>query len=160
MSTLRLSSRDHLEAACERAAAARLHQLPLFRAAADGVHALALINSPGALWPGRVSKYLGPQVVLVGDDPYPAGLSVGPDGWACLRGAQRWARFVVVHGTGSCLDHYRAASALAVMHRNLLFIETDSGHIEDWAGRFDCPVMRIVPPVGHAHPEPCAEVMQ
>ena len=154
-----ISSRKHLEAACERAAAARLHQLPLFRAAADGRHALALITAPDAVWPARVTKNLGPQVVLLGDDPFPAGLSVGPDAWACLRGAKRWARFVIAHGTGSCLNHYRIASALAVLHRKVLFIETDSAHVEDWASRFDCPVMRILPPVGHAHPEPKAEVV-
>ncbi len=155
-----LSSRDRLEAACERAAAARLHQLPLLRAATDGKHALALISAPDVNWPARVSKHLGAQVVLVGDDPWPAGVSLGPDGWACLRGARRWARLVVVHGTGSALEHYRLASALAVVHRNLLFVETDSGHVAEWASRFSCPVLRFVPPAGHAHPEPSAEVMQ
>ena len=155
-----LSSREHLEAACERATAARLHQLPLFRAAADGMHALALINAPDVGWSARVRKYLGPQVVLVGDDPWPGGVSVGPDAWACLRGAQRWARFVIAHGTGSCLDHYRAASSLAVSHRSLLLIETDSVHVADWASRFTCPVLRFLPPAGHAHPQPRAEVMQ
>ncbi len=153
-----LSTRKHLEAACERAAAAKLHQLPLFRAAADGAHALALISTPDANWPARVSKHHGPQVVLIGDDPFPAGFSVGPADWACLRGAQRWARFVIAHGTGSCLDHYRLASTLAIVHRKVLFIETDSAHVEDWASRFDCPVIRILPPTGHAHPEPRPEV--
>ncbi len=160
MSVFMVSSRDHLEAACERAAAARLHQLPLFRGAADGVHALALISAPDSAWPARVSKHLGPQVVLVGDDPWPAGVSLGPDGWTCLRGAQRWARFVILHGTGSCEDHYRIASALAVIHRSVLFVETDSQHVAGWAERFACPVIRIVPPPGKAHPEQHAEVMQ
>ena len=64
-----------------RAAAAKLNHLPLFRAAADGRHTLALITASDGLWPSRIGKHYGPQVVLVGDDPYPAGEALGPDAW-------------------------------------------------------------------------------
>ena len=157
--TVVLSTSVDLEAACQRAAAAGLPQLALFRGAADGRHTLAIISKADVAWPARVSKHLGPSIVVIGDDPYPNGHSIGPGGWTCARRAKDWARFVFVHGTGGAIDHYRAASFAASVHRRLLIVETDSAHIAEWADHFGGNVLRFQPPAGRVHPSPTEEVV-
>jgi len=50
MPNLYLTDRATAEAACERAAAARLVQLPVFRGAADRRHNFALLTDRAAPW--------------------------------------------------------------------------------------------------------------
>jgi len=66
----------------------------------------------------------------------------------------------VADQAGPALDHYRLASAAAVLHRRLVLVETDSAHAAEWATYFTCPVLRFIPPLGSVHPSPVAETMQ
>jgi hypothetical protein len=154
-----MESRDDIESVCQRLGAARAPQLPLFRAAADRQISLAMIAQHTSVWPRSVARCKLPAVVVIGDDPWPASLALGPYAWACSRGAREWARFVVVRGSGASPDHYRAAAQAAQHYRRLLFVESDSAHADEWAAFFGRDVMRFDPPPGRVHPSRAGETM-
>lgn len=143
----------HLQGVYRRAAAANAPLLALLQGAIDQRHELAIIADAAVPWPSRISKCAAPYATLIADDPWPNGDSLGPAGWACARGARRWARSVIIHGTGPSFHHYRFASAATQISRALLLIETDSAHIDEWAAFVGCPSTLIIrPPAGCVHP--------
>ena len=143
----------HLQDAYQRAVAANAPLLALLQGCIDGRHELAILGYPCLPWPGRIAKTPVPYATLIGDDPYPNGVSRGPEGWACARGAKRWANAVIVHGTGPAYEHYRTASLATLLSRRVLFVETDSSHVDAWAQYLECSNTLVFrPPEGRVHP--------
>jgi hypothetical protein len=92
-----------------------------------------------------------PVLVVVGDDDY---ASTGPSGWASWQRLSYWARVAMVHATGADVPSYHLAIAMAVLHRRMILIETDSAHAHDWGvvlQRRNIPAIGLLPPNG-VHP--------
>lgn len=104
---------------------------PLFRAALAGELQVLLVQ-PGA----RVSRVLlngagrpVPLVVLLAGD---GGGPADPDAFPQARRLMRWARFILLHGAGGEVWHYRLAVEAAQAHRRLLIAETTSAALPAW----------------------------
>ena len=100
-----------------------------------------------ALWQGRIAHWepqrVGscgkaklflrqvrkPALVVIGDDD---GISSGPAGWSVAPRLLRWARQVVVHGSGAVVAEYDAMVTAAEMTGRLLLIETSSRCLPAW----------------------------
>ena len=98
MDDISITQRDDLERLCDLAGRLGLAQLPLFRAAADGLLALLRIENTGTVWPGRLIERNGhrPTCFLIGADP---GVEhpdpPPPSEWACAKAVGTGARPVV-----------------------------------------------------------------
>lgn len=160
MNAIELTTRADLERMCDAAGRLGLVQLPLFRAAADGLLALIRIEHSSAAWPAREIERVSsrPICITIGADPgaeFPQ--PPGPDEWVCARRLRWWCRngAAIVHGAAGEMDHYRYAVIAAVMSRRLAFIETTSAHAAAWNAFLGCPhTLVLVPPDGAAHPIP------
>ena len=100
----------------------------------------------------QFERFTRPVVVLVGDDDH---CSTGPLGWASARGLLHWARAGLVHASSASAASYRAAIDMAVHHRRLLLVETDTAHADEWSEavlRRQLPCVRVLPTDGGAHP--------
>ncbi len=157
-----VTDRATLNKAAERMAAMNGPQLPLIRAAADGLISVFFFEHPDAAWPTRtIERQTRPAVCLVGDDPHPNGEAVGPNGWSCATRLRYWARACIVHGAAGRHDDYREGVAAALLTQRLVFIETDAAHLEQWAALFKTvPTQRIVSATGRHPVTPSREAMQ
>ncbi len=124
-----LDQREQLELATALIAAHALYQLPVFRAARDGlIHLVA----PGrdATIPKRIlDETRRPVVVLIGDDGH---ASTGPEGWRCAKRLRYWARGGIVHAAGGEPQCYALAVAGALALQRFVLVETDSAHEAAW----------------------------
>lgn len=67
-------------------------------------------------------------VILAGDGPEPAGPGDFPQALRLFR----WARFVIVHGTGGQAFHYQAAVEAARLTGRVVIAETGNDYLKDW----------------------------
>jgi hypothetical protein len=127
---------------------------PLVSPAIADVIDVILFVDPAMPWPKHFFKrHTRPTVVLVGDDPYPAGDSLGPDAWRCTPQLRAWCRAAIIHGTGARADHYAPAAGAALRIQRVAFIECDSLRVRAWQTAIHCPKMlTFLPPVGKVHP--------
>ena len=104
---------------------------PLIRACMAGDLRLIMIP-PGArmpLAPLDVTRDRRPLVViLAGDGAEPAGPGHFPQALRLFR----WARFVMVHGTGGQAVHYEIAAAAAQEVGRVVIAETGGDYLKDW----------------------------
>lgn len=152
------STQDRLAEAI--AVAHRLGQtchVPLLRAAREGVIALRLIM-PGERAPARdfdVTALRQPAVVLLcGDDG--SGRHRPSDFPQAVRWL-RWARAIMLHGTGGREEHYMVAVIAAQVARRVLVVDLPSYAIPEWAALVDHVAPRagklmLTPPAGGTHP--------
>jgi hypothetical protein len=118
------------------------------------------IADPATPWPTRIKHATRPTVILIGDDPgAPDGMG-GPDAWRCTRSLGRWARGVLVHGTGGQAAHYAGAVRAARQLGRVALIETTSVHAQAWAERLNCRRTLLLLPRSGSHPLGAAEAMQ
>ncbi len=109
---------------------------------------------------GKVKRFLAmsagrPTLVLIGDDD---GDDTGPDGWPMARRLLRWARVVVLHGTGAERWHYETTVNTAELHGQVLMVECSTATLpawmeatRRWAPNAGVQVLRV-PPGTPAHP--------
>jgi hypothetical protein len=153
-----INSRETLERLCDASGRLGIVQLPLFRAAADGLLAVVRIEDPSTPWPARgVERYAHrPTCFMLGADP---GLEhpdpPPPSEWVCARRLKYWAQHsaAVVHGAAGTPDDYRQAAHLTMVVGRTAFIETTSARIDEWASFLSARKMIIIrPPDGQQHP--------
>lgn len=129
--------------------------LPLIRAARLGL--ICLIAVPRGVPPPRrlLEETKRPVCVLIGDDDH---ASTGPDAWPGARWLSYWAKASFVHAAGGEAAHYTIAVAATLAHGRLLFVETDSGHADEWnrllGGGKRSPILCFLPGGGRQHPAP------
>jgi hypothetical protein len=159
-SEIQVISRADLDRLCDIAGRMGLKQLPMFRAAADGLLALVNIEAPTAPWPAReIERYRQqgrPTCVVVGADP---GVEFPdpppPAEWACARRLKYWCAAAIIHGAGGELEHYRQAVGSAILYRRLAFVECTSARAPTWRSFLSCPrSLMIVPLYDKPHPVP------
>jgi hypothetical protein len=82
-----LTKRAQLERFCDVASRANLVQLQLFRAAADGVLAVARTEDPACPWPKSELAQFGsrPIVFVVAADPGFGHPDPHPEEWTCAK---------------------------------------------------------------------------
>lgn len=95
-----------------------------------------------------------PAVALIGDDD---GMDRGPPAWRLAERAIRWARGIVLHGTGGEVEHYEAAIQGAEVAGRVLVVECGSATLAAWAALSAAAphrpnVLVIRPPPGGTHP--------
>ncbi len=126
-----LRTRAELDRFAAALATTTPHHLPLLDAVRAGRIAVVAPERQAAGNCLREAKRIGrPVLLLIGDDDH---ASTGPSGWRCARKLREWARAAIVHGTGGRREHYEWAATAAAMQRRLVMIETDSGHLAEWA---------------------------
>jgi hypothetical protein len=154
--TISLTQRGQLDQLCDIAARMGLVQLPLLRAAADGLIAHLRIEDPGTRWPSSMVKRLAskPTCFSLGGDPGFEFPTFGPRQWMAAEKLRRWCHAAIVHGAGGETEHYRTAVAATLRFHRVALIETTSALAMDWA-RFLAPkhTLVIVPTDG-VHPLP------
>lgn len=133
------------------------HRIPLLRALLNG--RIAFFDANRTTSAGTVKRFFSmvekPAIVLLGDDDYSP--DAGPAGWPVAERAMRWARHVVVHGTGGTPEQYSEFVGTAQEVRRLLIVET-AGHLApDWiamakAARPRPSIRALLPLPGQAHP--------
>jgi hypothetical protein len=160
---LLVTSRTDLERLCDLAGRMGLVQLPLFRAAADGLLALVRIESTSAHWPTSLIErnQRRPICFMLGGDPGFGHPDPAPAEWACADGLRDWCHAAIIHGAAGEADHYRDAAASTMILRRLAFIETTSARAADWHAFLHCPRTLVIVPTTGVHPLPeRPEVMQ
>jgi hypothetical protein len=128
------------------------YQLPLYRAARDGVIGLIVPERDGIIPKRYLENTHRPIVVQIGDDDYK---STGPDGWACARRLRYWARGAIVHAAAGEEQHYSEAVRGALLTQRFLMIETNTAHEPAWSQLLSphMPVLRILSREGLPHPK-------
>ena len=140
-------------------AAGALHRIPMLRALYAGriAHFEAARNTSAGAIKAFMRAASLPAVVLLGDDDH---ASTGPAGWPIARRLLRWARHVVIHGTGPKPEHYEAAVQTAEHVGRVLFIETASDAVGTWRRAAEAapqrPSMGLYLPTQGQHPIPPA----
>jgi hypothetical protein len=153
--SVEVTSRDQLERVCDAVCRLGIPQLPLFRAAADGLIALVSIEAPTIPWPSLlIEKQLRPICVRIGGDPGVGHPDPSPSAWVCAQRLRYWCRATVVHAAGGELDHYRYAVAATVQFGRLALIETTSGRAREWVQFLKCPRTLVILPRDGVHPVP------
>ena len=131
--------------------------VPLLQAARQGLIALRFIP-PGERVPVRAfdltASPLPTVTVLCGDDH--SGRCRPSDFPQAVRWL-RWARAIVLHGTGGREEHYAEAVAAALRVRRVLVVELPSRAVPEWfelAQRVAPKAhgLMILPPPGAVHP--------
>ncbi len=107
-------------------------RIPLIQGVLDGRIAHDEVQRPGSA--RRLKAFLAltarrPTLILVGDDD---DAPTGPDGWPTARRLMRWARVVVLHGTGAERWHYETSVNTAELCGRLLMVETSSAMLPAW----------------------------
>ena len=97
-----------------------------------------------------------PAMVIVGDD---GDAPVGPKGFPSTERLMRWARRIVIHGTGGEVWQYQSGVDVARVCGRLLWVECPSRLIEDYrsaAKRWGraALVQTVQPFHGQSHPAP------
>ena len=97
-----------------------------------------------------------PTLAILGDD---VDEPAGPAGMPCVERLLRWARTVIVHGSGGQIADYIAAVAAAERYGRVLLVECRSEAIEAWheaACRWAPKANGLIirPPAGAQHPDP------
>jgi hypothetical protein len=136
-----------------QAAGGEAFRIPLFRAAAAGVLAVASAVG-GTPIPARILKQRHPTVVLLADD-HPG--AIGPEAWPQARKLARWAPLVALHATGGQPEHYAMFAAAAVHHGRLLVVEIELRHLAAWRDlmlleRKPGEILCLTPRPGGQHP--------
>jgi hypothetical protein len=156
-SVMRFTDRGSLERLCDASGRLGVIQLPLFRAAADGLLCVFRIEHPETAWPGKTIERSPqkPVCFMIGADPgleYPD--PPPPPEWACARRLKYWCAqgAAVVHGAGGTLDDYRQAAHLTMMMGRVAFIETTSARADEWASFLSARKMIIIRPSAGQHP--------
>jgi hypothetical protein len=156
MDDISITKRDDLERLCDVAGRLGLVQLPLFRAAADGLIALFRIEDVSTVWPGRLIERSEhrPTCFMLGGDPGLGYPDPPPTEWACAKRLRYWcqASGAIVHGAGGEPFHYREAVTATLMLRRLAFIETTSHRADDWASYLRSRKTLIIRPRNGPHP--------
>ena len=153
-----VNSRERLERVCDISGRLGIMQLPLFRAAADGLLAICRIEHPDTPWPARRIEQNAhkPLCFMIAADPgleYPD--PPPPSEWVCAKRLKYWAQHsaAVIHGAGGTPDDYRQAAHLTMTVGRVAFIETTSARIHEWASFLGARKMVIIqPPAGRQHP--------
>jgi hypothetical protein len=104
---------------------------PLIRAALRGEIAFTIL-SPGSRLPLRLldpMRHPGPLVVVLGGDGIEAG---GPGHFEQAARLIRWARFILLHGSGGDPTHYEIAVEAARHVRRVVIVETTADYLKDW----------------------------
>ena len=145
-----------LERLCDAAGRLGCPQLPLFRAAADGLLALIIVNNPAAAWPAAVIQrnVNRPTCVLVGGDPGHGEPDPAPIEWMCAKRLKSWCRAAVVHGAGGEAARYRNAAFGAVLTGRLALVETTSARADEWVAFLRCQSTLLIRPTNGLHPVP------
>jgi len=153
---LMLTSRSDLERLCDLAGRMGLVQLPLFRAAADGVLALVRVEDVSTPWPEWLIErnQHRPICFMVGADPGFGHPDPAPAAWACALRLRDWCHAAIVHGAVGNAAHYRDAAASTLILRQLAFIETTSARAADWYAFLRCPRTLVIVPTTGVHPLP------
>lgn len=130
-------------------------RIPLFRAVPRGEIALTVLGTGQAPPLSRLDRTGFPGLVVLTDDDDTTRL--GPDGWRYAARILRWARGVMLHGTGGQPEHYQMAVEGAQRCGRLVLVETCSTQIDAWAAlalRTLAPgrILKIQPPAGGIHP--------
>jgi hypothetical protein len=131
------------------------HYIPLFRAIRDRRIAMMQVLRGTTLSMRELKTFTRrPLVLILGDDDH---MATGPSCFPCVGTAKRWARSVLLHGTGGEPEHYEGAVQLAEQFGNCLLIETSSAQIDPWLEALkDAPKLKrgvvIWPPSGETHP--------
>ena len=156
MKDILITRRTDLERTCDVAGRLGLAQLPLFRAAADGLIALLCVEDATATWPAKLIerelKRCRPTCFLIGGDPGVGHPDPAPAEWSCARRLKYWCNSAIVHGAGGEADHYRAAVLTTIACQRLALIETTSARASEWAGFLGCPRTLLITPPGGVHP--------
>ena len=105
------------------------YQLPVWRAARDGL--INLIQPQrGAQIPQKMLERTGrPIIILIGDDD---DVSTGPAAWACALRVRRWALTGMIHAAAGEPQHYENVLMGALLTRRFLLIETSMVHHAAW----------------------------
>lgn len=103
---------------------------PLFDPIPHGAHALTFLMPRQAPPLSELDRARCPGIVLLTDDDDSTRL--GPDGWRFTPRVMRWARGVLLHGTGGLPEHYRLAARMAQTCRKLVVVETGSALLDAW----------------------------
>jgi hypothetical protein len=163
LDSINLTTRAAIERACDAAGRLGLPQLPLFRAAADGLICLISIYDPTAPWPAALIERNAwrPTLVLIGADPGYGQPDPAPEEWAAANRLRYWCRAAMVHGAGGTADHYREAAGRTLLASRFALIETTSARAHEWAAFLKCPRTQLILPAdGAPHPIPEKVVMQ
>lgn len=153
---LHIADRDRMAAIVAAVAQYAPHQVPIYRAAYQGLIGVVQPNRDGIISCARFRHMGGrPWLILLGDDD---GVCTGPDGWACAKRVLGWARQVIIHGAAGHAEDYAWLPPATMVVRRLVLIECASRDIEAWhaaAGRWAlrAAVQRVVPSEG-VHPVP------
>jgi hypothetical protein len=104
MQEILITRRGELERLCDAAGRLGLAQLPLFRAAADGLISLLRVEDTSAMWPATlIERELNrrrPTCFLIGGDPGVGHPDPAPAEWSCARRLKYWCAGAIVHGAG------------------------------------------------------------
>jgi hypothetical protein len=133
-----------------------LVQLPLFRAAADGLLTLVRIEGVSAPWPTWLIErnQHRPICFMVGGDPGFGHPDPAPAAWTCARRLRDWCHAAIIHGAAGEADHYRDAAVSTLILRRLAFIETTSARAAEWGAFLRCPRTLVIVPTTGVHPLP------
>jgi hypothetical protein len=165
MQDIQITKRDNLERLCDVAGRLGLAQLPLFRAAADGLLVLLRVEDPTVAWPTRLVErnQNRPVCFMVCGDPGADQPDPTPREWMCAKRLKHWCQTggAIVHGAGGEWSHYRGAVLATILTRRLAFIETTSRRAGEWASFLRCPQTLIIRPTDGPHPvAPARETVQ
>ena len=132
-------------------------RVSLLRGVRDDEIALAVLGTGQSPPVTEMERTGRPSLIVLTDDDDTTRL--GPDGWPRATRALRWARSVMIHGSGGKPEHYELAVQGTKGGGRLLLIETSSAHVLPWlraVTRFLPParVLVIAPPGGEVHPVP------
>lgn len=159
MAVFKATKAVEIERLCSFMGNAHAPQLPLFRAAADGLLAVVHITDATATFPRRLANRTGrPVVVLIGADP-DIGKPPPPSEWRCATEAAGWARAAMIHAAGGEPGHYREAARATLAVGRFMLIETNSTDYAAWLGivrPLVAGAVRLVLPTDGAHPKPMA----
>ena len=158
MQELELTKAADMERLCDVAGRLGLLQLPLFRAAADGLLALVRVEDPAVAWPSRMIErnQHRPVCFMIGGDPGHGHPDPAPMEWACAKRLKYWCQTggAIVHGAAGEADHYREAAAATLLLRRLAFIETTSARAAEWDAFLRCPRTLLILSERGPHPTP------
>ncbi|HYE70098.1 MAG TPA: hypothetical protein VD932_01070 [Aquabacterium sp.] len=135
------------------------HLVPLLRMVRTGAVNVAFVTRGTPAPMGRLKRSNRPAIALLGDDD---AAPTGPAGWPQAERLVKWCGAAVVHSTGAKAEHYAAATALALAHRRLLLVETNTAMEPAWLAliqrlRPGLPGLIVrVRPGEPAHPMPSA----
>ena len=107
------------------------HRVPLLQALYHGEIGFLEVARRGS--GGKLKTFIAgvkhPAIVLLGDDDE---ASTGPAGWAVAERAFRWARGIILHGSGAQVEHYSDAVTAAKGVGQLVMVECTTTNLDAW----------------------------